>query len=169
MEKACIPEDIRKQIVAEEEFEDKLNLASGADYIDGWVNIDINPDTKPDVVCNLDDPNIKLPFDDESFDFIYCAHILEHIRYLPHLKLELKRICKVPAIVVVISPYFTSMDAWGDDTHVRAFSEHSFFPEYWPGFGYQATYFVDVTDSFDNQNKWIVGRMVRQSGGEVRV
>ena len=57
----------------------KLHLGCGTNYIDGWINIDNNSDNninKLDFLWDLKEP---LPFDDNSVDFIYNEHFLEHL------------------------------------------------------------------------------------------
>jgi len=111
-----------------------VNLGCGNDYIDGWINIDADPDMKPDILCNLDMEHVNIPLPDNSMDLVYAMHILEHIRYLPELKRELCRILKPGGEIWVSVPHYLSTDAWGDDTHCRAFSVQSFFVNFWPGF-----------------------------------
>lgn len=62
----------------------KLNLASHGDHKPGYISVDFDhpeAEVKADVTA--------LPFEDESVDDIYAAHILEHFRsgnnYEPHL------------------------------------------------------------------------------------
>lgn len=59
----------------------KLNVGCGTDYKKGWVNIDNNSDNnisenKLDLNWDLRDP---LPFPDNSIDFIYNEHFIEHL------------------------------------------------------------------------------------------
>jgi predicted SAM-dependent methyltransferase len=57
----------------------KLHLGCGTIYKDGWVNIDNNSDNN---IKKLDlnwDLRYKLPFPDNSVDFIYNEHFLEHL------------------------------------------------------------------------------------------
>lgn len=116
------------------EIKNCLNLACGADIREHteeqrWVNLDL---TEP---CNVRaDITQPLPFKWKTFDMVLAAHILEHIRDLRPLKLELARIIKHKGKLVVVVPHYQSPDAYGDDTHCRAFSFHSFFMSYWPGF-----------------------------------
>jgi predicted SAM-dependent methyltransferase len=57
----------------------KLNIGCGTDYKKGWLNIDNNSD---DNIEKLDlnwDLREKLPFDDESVDFVFSEHFFEHL------------------------------------------------------------------------------------------
>ena len=56
----------------------RLNLFSG-EKREGYVNIDINPDTKPDIVANVVCLNM---YADGTVDEVVCSHGLEHL--FPH-------------------------------------------------------------------------------------
>lgn len=63
----------------------KLNLGSGKKRIDGYTNIDINPDTNPDIVADI----CQLPLDSGVCDEVMAIHTLEHLwlqDVLPALK-----------------------------------------------------------------------------------
>jgi len=58
-----------------------LNVGCGTDYKDGWINIDNNmdqniADDKLDLNWDLRNP---LPFADNSIDFIFNEHFVEHL------------------------------------------------------------------------------------------
>jgi len=107
-----------------------LNLGCGADYREGWINYDL--EAKADVCGNCEE---GLPFKDHSVDFVLASHVLEHVHDLRALKKELHRVMKKGGVLVVVVPYYLSPDAWGDDTHCRAFSKQSFvISNFWPGF-----------------------------------
>jgi len=56
-----------------------LNIGCGTDYKNGWINIDNNSDNN---IKKLDlnwDLKYALPFADNSVDFIYNEHFLEHL------------------------------------------------------------------------------------------
>lgn len=57
----------------------KLNLGCGTDYKDGWINIDNNSDNN---ISKLDlnwDLRYPLPFRDNSVDYIFNEHFIEHL------------------------------------------------------------------------------------------
>lgn len=57
----------------------KLNIGCGTDYKEGWINIDNNSDhniSKLDLNWDLRNP---LPFADNSVDFIFNEHFIEHL------------------------------------------------------------------------------------------
>lgn len=53
----------------------KLHLGCGQVYIDGWTNVDMESD-KADIKIDLRRP---LPFDNNTVDFIYSEHFIEHL------------------------------------------------------------------------------------------
>jgi predicted SAM-dependent methyltransferase len=56
----------------------KLNIGSQGDNLKGWLNTDIW--AGPENVAFLDATK-PFPFKDESFDYIFSEHMIEHIRY----------------------------------------------------------------------------------------
>ncbi len=53
-----------------------LNLGCGGNFRDGWINIDIN---SPYPEVKNYDLRKGIPFDNETADFIYSSHMLEHL------------------------------------------------------------------------------------------
>jgi len=102
----------------------KINLGCGNDYREGFINIDFNPAVKADVYCDIQE---RLPFADNSVDFIHASHVIEHVprdKFYGFME-ELWRICKPGAIIDVFVPHFTSTVAtkvpyhytyWGIDS-----------------------------------------------------
>jgi len=52
--------------------------------------------------CNLNDEN--LPFEDGSFDLIFCNHVIEHLFNTEHLLSELYRVARPGGLTVVSTP-----------------------------------------------------------------
>ena len=69
----------------------KLHLGSGAYPIEGWINIDAGGG---DMALNL---NWGLPFTPESARFVYCAHVLEHLRANDQAPVLLREVLQVLA------------------------------------------------------------------------
>jgi len=78
----------------------KLNLGSGNDYREGWVNVDIAGDYKVDVVADLSE---QFPFADNSVDEILASDILEHFIKEDGEKFlrECYRILKVDGVLTI--------------------------------------------------------------------
>lgn len=82
-----------------------LNLGSGPRGVvtKQWVNIDGFKDHNVDYLCDFSRP---LPFKDETFDGIFCEHVLEHFTNENGIKLlkECKRVMKEDAVLRIIVP-----------------------------------------------------------------
>lgn len=80
----------------------------------GDVNVDINREVRPDVVCDIH----YLPFKDAQFEVVYCFHVLEHKGVRPEKAIrELRRVSK--KIVEIQVPHWLSPNAKKDKTHVN--------------------------------------------------
>lgn len=54
----------------------KLNLGSGKRRVEGFLNVDIYPDTNPDFIATIS----HLPMiEDNSVEEIMCIHVIEHL------------------------------------------------------------------------------------------
>lgn len=96
----------------------KLNLGSGYKRIDGYLNVDHDPLTKPDYLVDFE--NETLPFQDSTVDEIIAHHVLEHIgdNFLNLMK-EIYRVCKHDAILDLKFPHYRSDIQHMDPTHKR--------------------------------------------------
>ena len=56
----------------------KLQIGCGYNLAEGWLNTDLTPSAEE--VAKLDAGD-EFPFSDNSFDFIYSEHILEHLHF----------------------------------------------------------------------------------------
>ena len=102
----------------------KLNLGCGNEIFKGWVNIDSVKQPGVDVIHDLN--SYPWPFKDNTFDQVYCSHVLEHVTDLEKTMKEIKRICKDKARINIRVPHFSCGVSYRDPTHKRLFSYFTF-------------------------------------------
>ncbi|MCK4966036.1 methyltransferase domain-containing protein, partial [bacterium] len=103
----------------------KLNLGCGRDVREGYVNIDVCNPWELDVVIH-DLNKVPYPFEDNTFDEVYASHIIEHLNDFHQTIMEIHRICKPNAKVIVKAPFFPSTKFFGDPSHKIPFSYRTF-------------------------------------------
>ena len=106
----------------------KIDLGAGRVKRPGYISVDRIRGEGVDVVCDAEE---RLPFLDNSVDEVFSRHLFEHIQNLVQLFEEVHRICKPGARVHINVPYYTSIKAFKDPTHVTFFTERTF--EYFEG------------------------------------
>lgn len=103
----------------------KVNLGSGKNYLVGYINIDINPMWKPDWRGDIS----KLETLSSTFfgkiEEIIAHDILEHIPDLVNAMQNCLNMLVEGGTMDISVPYYLSLGAWQDPTHVRAFNENS--------------------------------------------
>jgi len=99
-----------------------LDLGCGRHKQLGAIGLDQYPFEGVDVVHDLNKP---LPFGDEEFDIVFANQLLEHIDKIVELVYEIHRILKPGGIFLAHVPYFRSVWAHIDPTHVRSFTINS--------------------------------------------
>ncbi|MCF7835509.1 MAG: methyltransferase domain-containing protein [Candidatus Marinimicrobia bacterium] len=112
----------------------KLNLGCGAYKKEGYTNIDISPERKPEIVHDLN--NFPYPFFDNTFELIEADHVLEHLKDVFSAMKEIHRISKTGAKIIIHVPHFSR--GFSHPDHKRGFDFT--FPYYFnPSFneGYQ--------------------------------
>lgn len=81
----------------------KLNLGCGIDLQPGYINIDIRVLPGIDMVLDISE---GLPFVNETVDFIWAVHVIEHVRpqKLKFVLKECHRVLKINGILIVYCP-----------------------------------------------------------------
>lgn len=102
----------------------RLNLGSGRQYSADSVNLDITPDTDPDVVHDLNDR--PWPFEDGRFDRVNAIDVLEHLDDPFAAMHEIHRISAPGARITIALPHFSSVNAYTDPTHKSFWAYGSF-------------------------------------------
>jgi len=134
----------------------KLDIACGQNKKAGFTGVDIW--SGADIVWDLS--RYPWPFKDCSVDEIHCSHYIEHVTDLISFMNEMYRIMKFGAQASLIAPYYTSVRAWQDPTHVRNISEVTFwyFNNEWRTRGgldhYPITADFDFTFAFKINTHW---------------
>ena len=83
----------------------KLNLGSGEDYKEGFINIDWQPLTHADIEHDLN--VFPYPFEDNAFEYIEAFHILEHLDKPFDVMTELHRILAPEGVLLIKVPHFS--------------------------------------------------------------
>lgn len=110
----------------------KLDIACGNNKQKGFTGIDISHDSKADIVHDL--LSYPWPIDDGQVEEAFCSHYLEHV---PHgngyhdpfwdFFNELYRVLKPKGTAQFITPYYASVRAFQDPTHMRMITEPTYF------------------------------------------
>ncbi len=81
----------------------KLNLGCGTNFLEGWLNTDLLPLSYSVIPL---DATKKLPFQDESFDFIFSEHMIEHLTFTQAFDLlrECHRVLKPNGVLRIATP-----------------------------------------------------------------
>ena len=103
----------------------KLHLGCGKEYKKGFINIDFNKNRKTDMCFDI---RKKFPFEDNSIDYVYSSHVLEHLtkdEFFKTMK-EIWRVCKNGTILDLEMPHFTSVFATQLPDHKSFFGTKTF-------------------------------------------
>jgi len=103
-----------------------LDIGCGKKKYPGSIGLDSNPKSDADIFTNIEK---KLPFTQNSFDFVYSSHTLEHInpKKLVFVLEEIWRVVKPDGKICLIIPHFSGSGSYTNPTHLRmGFSSQSF-------------------------------------------
>lgn len=104
----------------------KLHIGAGGHILAGWLNIDAGGS---DMSLNI---NWGLPLADGSARFIYCAHVLEHLRFVdqaPPFIAEIYRLLETGGIVRLVVPDLRKLfEAYARRDHAFFAHRQDFYP-----------------------------------------
>lgn len=98
----------------------RIEIGCGNAKREGFFGIDVAQGSSADLIHNVE--SLPLPFPDNSVDYIYSSHSLEHMHEFPFVFRELFRVCKHGATMELWTPYGKSDDG-------LLFGHHTFFSE----------------------------------------
>ncbi|MEM2954847.1 MAG: methyltransferase domain-containing protein [Candidatus Nanoarchaeia archaeon] len=113
----------------------KLNLGAGLDIRNGFDNQDYKNFKGINLVFNLE--KFPYPIKSNTYDFILCNHVIEHISDIFNLFRELHRISKPNAIIKIEVPHYSTSFAFTQIDHKHYFGLDS----------------LNILESKDFQNK----------------
>lgn len=134
----------------------KLHVGCGLKHLEGYINIDVSPEVKPDVVADI----CKLPFKDNSVDEIYTAHTLEHVPDFTKAMRELHRVLRPGGRLKIVVPYPASLYAFIPQ-HVSFFAWDSFIP-FKKGTGFVVEHNSEILNQTQKSDELI--EMIEKSG-----
>ncbi|MFH1802091.1 MAG: methyltransferase domain-containing protein [archaeon] len=103
----------------------KLNLGSGNEYRVGWVNIDVDPRWKVDILADIEK---GIPLKDNSIEEVFVKHVMEHIdpRKFEFVMSEIWRVCKKGARITIYCPYFSCSITYKTADHITSITYFTF-------------------------------------------
>ncbi|MGH8764481.1 MAG: glycosyltransferase [Burkholderiales bacterium] len=98
----------------------RVNLGCGVQRIDGWVNVDREPQAGPDMLFDIGG-EARWPLGDDSVVEANASHVLEHLSSDGFRRFfqELYRVCRDGAAIHLRVPNPTHDWFWTDPEHVR--------------------------------------------------
>jgi len=102
----------------------KIQFGCGKRKKDGWVNVDVIKENRPEVVCNMN--HFPYPFHNNSAEEIYCNMTLEHIESPLKAICEFHRILKPKGKLYIAVPHVSSISSLNAEDHIRVFWSHTF-------------------------------------------
>ena len=101
-----------------------LNLGCGLKHVAAALNLDVNSDTSPDLIHDLN--RLPWPLPTNQFREVLAYDVIEHLGDFIATMEEIHRVCRAGAVVRVTVPHFSCANAFTDPTHERLFGFFSF-------------------------------------------
>jgi len=140
-------QDVDPDYTAVETLGLRLDLACGERKDKGFTGVDAANLSGVDIICNLDE--YDWPFEEHSVIEIRCSHYLEHTKDIKRFMEEAYRVLTPSGIMTITCPYYTSVRAFMDYTHVRPISENTFIYFNQPWLASQLLKHYNVQCDFD--------------------
>lgn len=92
-----------------------LDVGCGINKYPGSIGLDRNPNTRADVVADLD--HFPFPFRDDSFRELRATHVIEHVSDVILTMEEFHRLLAPGGRAVITTPHYTDFSSFCDPTH----------------------------------------------------
>ena len=97
----------------------RLNLGAGEDIREDWDNHDYKKFNGINIVFDINSD--QWPIEDNTYDYILCNHIIEHVQDIFKLFNNLHRIAKPNAIIKIEVPHYSTNFAFTQIDHKHYF------------------------------------------------
>lgn len=97
-----------------------IDIGCGNNKVPGAYGVDIHGFPGVDLVVDLNKTPWPLP--SNSYKTLVVRHVIEHVDNIVGFMKELHRIAKPGATIYFETPHFSSLNSWGDPTHLRHLS-----------------------------------------------
>ncbi|NYZ75675.1 class I SAM-dependent methyltransferase [Candidatus Micrarchaeota archaeon] len=129
----------------------------GCPYKGDIVGVDISPDSKADIIWNLE--KFPYPFKNNEFDAVYIHHCLEHLEDTVKVMDQIWKITKPHGKVLILVPYGASAWSLTNPTHKKFFNYATLTD--FKGFKVLKCKYNYVHRGFPELQSW-KGRLLRQ-------
>jgi SAM-dependent methyltransferase len=102
----------------------RLDIGCGNFKMPNAEYLDIDPDAHPDILHDLN--QYPYPVADNTYDEIYCKHIIEHLNEPNKFIREVLRVLTPGGKAYIETPHFTSRMAYSEPQHKHFFSYFMF-------------------------------------------
>lgn len=96
-----------------------LDIGCAKNKVKGAVGLDYDKNSDADIFHDVNKP---FPIESDSFDLIYCKHLLEHVDNPVNVIKEIYKVGRHGARIIIEVPHFSSHIAYSNLTHKRYFS-----------------------------------------------
>lgn len=127
----------------------KINLGCGYNKKDGFLNIDIREELRPDIVADISD---SLPFKDNTISQVMALDFLEHIPVGKTIGVieEIYRVLENNGILFHFTPSTDGRGAFQDPTHLSFWNKNSWL--YYVDDRYRNLYGIKAKFSGSNED-----------------
>jgi SAM-dependent methyltransferase len=109
----------------------RIDLGAGKDPVPGCYTVDYNPDNEPDMVANLDDPQVYGELPQHHYKEVHMHHVLEHLDNWQDALDGIARILHPDGSAHITVPHYSNSVRWPD--HDNHFSYAAFDQLFDPG------------------------------------
>ena len=102
----------------------KLNFGCGFDLKKGYENVDIQKNKLIDKSFDFD--IFPYPYEDNTFDYVWCKSVFAYVTNPKKVLLELRRICKPNAKIEIYCAYWNNIGTYNVLVSKRGFNKQCF-------------------------------------------